>query len=251
MRRETQNILLVLLGGALLKIAFNGDYLRYVRPTQQPWLIAGGLVIAVLAAVAIVRDIRVTRHAPLSGRGTDHPRSPPGGEHLGHQHAGRSAWMLVLPVLAVFLVAPPALGSDSVTRTQARAPQADPARASSFPPLPAEPVVGLPTSEFVTRAGWDSAGTLNGRTVALSGFIVHANGSTKLARMVITCCAADAFPVTVRLLGGQAGALESDTWVRVTGVTVPDSAHAENGYQPDLTVASIEQVAPPADPYEY
>jgi len=35
-KRETQNILLILLGGALVKIAVNGDYLRYVKPAQQP-----------------------------------------------------------------------------------------------------------------------------------------------------------------------------------------------------------------------
>ena len=31
MRRETQNILLVLLGGALLKLSFSGRYRRYVQ----------------------------------------------------------------------------------------------------------------------------------------------------------------------------------------------------------------------------
>lgn len=41
MRRETQNILLVLLGGALLKIGITGDYLQYVKPAQLPWVLAG------------------------------------------------------------------------------------------------------------------------------------------------------------------------------------------------------------------
>lgn len=59
MKRETQNILLILLSGALLKIAFNGDYLRYVKPSQQPWIIAGGGVMAALGLLAILRDLGV------------------------------------------------------------------------------------------------------------------------------------------------------------------------------------------------
>ena len=42
MRRETQNVLLVLLGGALLKIALTGTYLRYVKPSLFPWLVLAG-----------------------------------------------------------------------------------------------------------------------------------------------------------------------------------------------------------------
>ena len=41
-----------MLGGALLKIAINGDYLRYVKPSQQPWVIAGG---AVMLSAAVLQ----------------------------------------------------------------------------------------------------------------------------------------------------------------------------------------------------
>ena len=58
MRRETQNILLVLLGGALLKLALTGTYLRYVKESLQPWLVVTGGVMVVLALVSIARDIR-------------------------------------------------------------------------------------------------------------------------------------------------------------------------------------------------
>ncbi|GAB3490411.1 TIGR03943 family putative permease subunit [Amycolatopsis cihanbeyliensis] len=244
MRRETQNILLVLLGGALLKIAINGDYLRYVKPSQQVWVLGGGAVMVALGVLAMARDL-------LAARGT------PGPQACGHEHhhAARSAWLLMVPVLAVFLVAPPALGSDSVTRTPARAPQSEAARdAATFPPLPAGEVVPLPVSEFVTRAGWDSGGTLDDRTVSLSGFVVHDGGDTLLARLRISCCAADAFPLTVRLTGPAATtavAAAADTWIEVTGQAVPDTATAENGYTPDLTVRTVREVPAPEDPYEY
>ncbi|GHG00387.1 MULTISPECIES: TIGR03943 family putative permease subunit [Amycolatopsis] len=237
MKRETQNILLILLGGALVKIAVNGDYLRYVKPAQQPWIIAGGAVMVLLGAVAIVRDLVASRASH---------------DHDGHSHSVRPAWLLLVPVLAVFLVAPPALGADSVVRTEARAPStAAAANAAAFPPLPAGNVVPLTVNEFVSRAGWDSAGTLNGRTVSLTGFVVHTDGSTLLARLVISCCAADAFPVTVRLRGGEADHLASDAWIQVTGEVVPGTATKDNNYTPDFTPASVTSVPTPKDPYEY
>jgi uncharacterized repeat protein (TIGR03943 family) len=241
-KRETQNILLVLLGGALVKIAVNGDYLRYVKPAQQPWIIAGGAVMVLLGAVAIVRDLLAAR-AASGARDTD-----------GHDHAhsARPAWLLLVPVLAVFLVAPPALGADSVIRTEARAPSsAAAAGAAAFPPLPAGTVVPLAVNEFVSRAGWDKTGTLNGRTVSLTGFVVHTEGRTLLARLVIGCCAADAFPVTVRLTGGKADHYASDAWIRVTGQVVPGTATKATSYTPDLTPAAITAIPTPEDPYEY
>ena len=48
MRRETQNLLLLLLGGALLKIALGGTYVRYVKPGLYGWLVATGAVMVAL-----------------------------------------------------------------------------------------------------------------------------------------------------------------------------------------------------------
>jgi len=42
---DTQNVLLVLLGGALVKIASTDLYLRYVKPGNQWYLLTAGAVI--------------------------------------------------------------------------------------------------------------------------------------------------------------------------------------------------------------
>lgn len=242
MRRETQNVLLVLLGGALLKIGLTGDYLRYVKPTHQPWLVGTAVVTVALGVVAIVRDVLVARRAAVV-------------DHAGHEHHARSAWLLVLPVLAVFLVAPPALGADSVRRDAAAgAVQGAQRPESPFPPLPDDDVVPLSMTAFVTRAGWDPADSLVGRTVSLTGFVVHADGEVMLARLVIGCCAADASPVRVRLVGEaveELAEIPEDTWLTVTGTLVPGTAIPETGYRPDLTVLTVREVAEPADPYEH
>jgi uncharacterized repeat protein (TIGR03943 family) len=236
-RRETTNVLLVLVGGALVKITVDGTYLRYVKPSARPWVLAAGVVMIALAVVAIVRDI-VANGVP---RSDDH-----------HHSGGGWAWLLVLPVLAILLVAPPALGADSVLRAGNRtAPTVVQQGSAAFPSLPSNGVVPLAMSEFITRSVWDSSHSLAGRTVALTGFVVHANGTDFVARLVITCCAADATPMKVALTGRRATGLPDDQWVRAVGVLRQGSATQANGYTPTLTVSGLTTVNAPADPYEH
>ena len=240
MRREAQNVLLLLLGGALIKIALDGSYLRYVKPFQQPWLLMAGAVVVTLATIAIVRDI-------LAARRARRPASEP-----DHNHGGRSTWMLILPVLAIFLIAPPALGADSVNRSGGRTvAQARSVKTTAFPPLPAGNPLPMSLTDVVTRAGWDATNALNGRTVRLTGFSVREGNVTYMARLVIGCCAADAFPVKVQLTGAGVSALPNDQWFETTGSVQPDTATPSNGYTPTFVVSGLKTVAQPSDPYEY
>jgi uncharacterized repeat protein (TIGR03943 family) len=226
-RRETQHVLLVLLGGALLRIAADDTHLRYVRPGHRWLLVAAGAVMVVLAVVALRRDRR-------------------GG--AGHEHGGAERhvpWLLLAPVLVIALVAPPALGADAVARAGAANPVRD---ADVFPPL--ADGAALPVAEFVQRAAWDTTGSLDGRTVELTGFVVRRGAAVELARLTIACCAADARPHRVRLVG-DLGDPPADTWLRVRGVLQTGSATDATGFVPALTVAGAQVVPAPPDPYEY
>jgi uncharacterized repeat protein (TIGR03943 family) len=221
-RRDTQHALLVLLGGALLRIAADDTYLRYVRPSHRWLLLAAGTVIVALAIVGLLRD----------------RAGPPAHEH------GHTSWLLLAPVLVIALVAPPALGADAVTRTGAG--NAVVRESDVFGPLPSE----LSVAEFVQRAIWDTGGSLDGREVALTGFVVRRTSGVELARLTIACCAADARPNRVRLVG-DVGDHAADTWLQVRGILQAGSATAANGHVPALTVTSVRTVPPPPDPYEY
>ncbi|MCG8916985.1 TIGR03943 family protein [Actinokineospora sp. PR83] len=256
MRRETQNVLLVLVGGALLKIALTGTYLLYVKPSHQYWLIAGGVVMLLLAAVSITRDLvsaaRTPRDQPLPAH--DHAGGgQPGHDHAGeHQHSARSAWLLLLPVLAIFLIAPPALGADSVKRADSGAAVARSATTDSalYPDLPPGDVLPLGMADFASRAAFDRSRALEGRTVRLTGFIVHDGDDAYLARLSIACCAADAFPVRVRLDGRSVDNLPNDTWVDAVGKLAPGSATKENDFIPTLSLLGVTPVPQPENPYE-
>ncbi|SDH37597.1 TIGR03943 family protein [Lentzea fradiae] len=232
MRRETQNILLVLLGGALLKISFSGMYLRYVQKSLLPLLIAAGVVMIGLALFAIVTDIRRGRAEAAEA---------------GHEHSSRSTWFLLLPVMAVFLISPPALGGD-IVNSAADTNQTQRSR-NLLGELPSGDVIPLSMTEFVTRTAWDESGTLDGRRVKLTGFLLRADGETYAARIAISCCAADARPLKVRL-GGDVPALPDEQWVEVTGQVVPKSANETNSWVPSFTVDSFTPVAEPVEPYE-
>ncbi|HEX6346708.1 TIGR03943 family putative permease subunit [Umezawaea sp.] len=236
MRRETQNILLILLGGALLKLSFTDMYLRYVKAGLQPLLIAAGAIMILLAGLAIVRDLRATKEVEV---------------HDDHGHgSSRSPWMLLLPVLAVFLIAPPALGADTVNRSDRNAAQ-ESKSLNGFAALPEGAVIPLSLGEFVTRTAWDDSGSLDDRVVKLTGFVARKNDSTYVARLAISCCAADASPIKVRMTGGGGfDSMPTDQWVEVTGKVVPGSATKETAYVPTLTVAEIAPIATPVDTYE-
>ena len=126
-------------------------------------------MIVVLAAVAFARDLRVNATA-ANGHGHGVDRYAP--------------WLLLAPVLAVALVAPPALGADAVVRTGAgNAMQA----ADLLPPLPPGTGVSITVGEFVQRAVWDAGRTLDDREVTLTGFAVRRGAAVDLARMTIVC----------------------------------------------------------------
>ncbi|GEL21015.1 TIGR03943 family putative permease subunit [Pseudonocardia asaccharolytica] len=228
MRRDAQHVLLLLLGGALVRIAADDTYLRYVRPSHRWWLLATGAVVIGLAAVALVRDLRGMVPAD------------------GHAHcAPHSTWLLLLPVLVIVLVAPPALGADAVDRGRGIALPS----IGTYPPLPPGPLV-LDIGEVVERSAWDEARSLDDREVILTGFVVRRGPDTLLARLTIACCAADARPNVVRLLG-PVGDRPPDTWLRVRGTVVAGSATRANRYTPSLIVEDVTVVPAPSDPYEH
>lgn len=227
MRRDTQHVLLVLLGGALLRIAGDDTYLRYVRPSHRWLLLGAGAVIVVLAVVGLVRD----------------RAGPP-----AHEHGGHTPWLLLAPVLVIALVAPPALGADAVGR--AGAVNAVVQESDVFGPLPPGDPAELSVAEFVQRAVWDGTGSLDGREVVLTGFVVRRGAAVELARLTIACCAADARPNRVRLVG-DLDDHAPDTWLRVQGILQEGSATAATGHVPALTVTSARTIPPPPDPYEY
>jgi uncharacterized repeat protein (TIGR03943 family) len=228
--------MLVLLGGTLIKIVTNDTYLHYVKPSSKWPLLAAGIIMVALGVASIVRDRRTASAEQI---------------HHGHDHREpHSPWLLMLPVLAILLVAPPALGADALTRAARPNLVSPPSIVASFGPVPDGDAPELGLSEFVARSVWDDPRSLTGRDVSLIGFVAHQGGAIELARMVITCCAADAKPMVVRLRALGDG-YPSGQWLQVRARLLPGTATAADGYTPSVRVVTATAVAAPAEEYEY
>ncbi|WP_062991131.1 TIGR03943 family putative permease subunit [Nocardia anaemiae] len=314
MRREAQNLLLLLIGSAVLWITLDGSYLRYVKPSLYPFLLISSIGFILLALIAIIRDIRrgtasddhVDMHGHsevLSHIDTRRPNNMLGGDdapghrafdaseiggvaatfgrddalshadarghedaggHGEHDHgSGRAQWLLLAPVAALLLIAPPALGAgaavtSSPVQVVPRDIAAEQPKLWAFPPLPAEPAPRLPIVDLVDRALQDSSHSLDGREVTISGFIIRPKDleqqhpdtpDADLARVVITCCVADARYVLVHL-SGMSEVIEDDAWLEVRGVVESGSAQRDPGHTPTIVVTDYQRIEAPDRPYE-
>ena len=233
----------LLVGTALLRLVVTGTYGRYVRVGMGPWLAIAGVAVIVLGLVTLVREARRGERGAPEGSGE--PRAgAPVAPLDGHDHGGgnRMGWLLLAPIAALLLVAPPTLGSFGVDRGAKVDVRAG---AAVFTPLvqSGEPV-RMTLLEFGQRAFDHDGASFNGAAVQLTGFVAGAeDGGFRLARYEIACCAADAAPVVLRVVGARSPA--RDRWVTVTGTFQPGG-----GEVPQLAASNVVEVPAPRDPYE-
>jgi putative membrane protein len=235
-----QAVVLLLVGVAVLRASTGDLYLRYVKGGLRPLLLAGGAVLVLTAVMTLWHDLR--------GRADDHDHG--GHDQGGHDHAhgSKAAWLLVLPVLGMLLIAPPALGSYAATHNGSAVQVL-----SVIHPLPPGDPVRMTVFQYASRAAYSHGAGLTGREVELTGFVyTDSHGQPYLARMVLTCCAADAGPAKVALTGAVPTGLKPDTWLEVTGRYDPKTqVDPVNGaLVPYLNVTAVHPVTAPKDPYE-
>jgi len=301
MNKQTQSIVVALLGGLLLSITLSGRFTSYVRPSFKPLLLIGGGILLAVGALTLVMSLwaeikadRARKHARTGAGGADLPTDDNTHDHAdahGHDHTNSKApWLILVPVLVLLLVAPPALGADAVARnasSQALSGQvvaapvpSDPTskdgaggvsggykfndgsgsatdsagsrRTEHFPALQGtDPEITI--KEFVLRALYDADNSVEGVPVTVTGFVAppgqgYADGYT-IARMVISCCAADANPMQLHI--AEDAPFPSDTWVNAVVTVVPNTATMDNGYVPTVTLTSATPIDQPEDPYEH
>lgn len=231
MNKQAQAVVLLLLGGAVLKASVTDLYLRYVKDGLRPFLIGAGIVLVAAAIMTLWYDLR---------RRTE--------EHSHHEP--RVGWLLLLPVLGLLLVAPPPLGSFTAGQSGTALGAG---QVSDFPPLPSGDPAKISVLDYASRAVFDEGKSLSGRRVALSGFVMAGPGGEQfLARIVLSCCAADGRPIKVAMAGDPPSGLAPDTWIEVVG-TYTDRKTTDPVNQetiPFIEVSEWREVTPPKNQYE-
>lgn len=235
MNRLAQGVILLLLGGAVLRATLGSDqiYLRYVKESLQPFLIGAGVVLCAAAVMTILYEMRGRQHDD------DH----------GHSHEPRVGWMLLAPVLGLLLVAPPALGAFAAGQSGSVRLQ----DANGYPPLPAGDPAQISLLDYATRAIFDQGESMRGRKVKLIGFLSEgAGGRQVLTRIMLSCCAADGRPLKIGMEGDVPDGVANDQWVeivgRYSGTTEKDPINGEE--IPHIEVIEWRPVDPPRNQYE-
>ncbi|WP_369031131.1 MULTISPECIES: TIGR03943 family putative permease subunit [Streptomyces] len=234
MNRQAQAVVLFLVGGAMVHAGTTDLYLRYVKAGLQPLVVGAGVVLIVAALATVWYERK------RAGTG-------PGKEVHVHREP-RVSWLLVLPLLALILVAPPALGSYSALRTGTalQAPLA-------YAPLPSGDPVRLSLVDYAGRAAYDHGRSLGDRRITITGFVaLDGKGTPYLVRMALNCCAADAQPVKVGLTGRIPPVIQPDTWLELTGTYTAKRTKdpVNNGIIPFFDITGAKPVPTPRDPYD-
>jgi uncharacterized repeat protein (TIGR03943 family) len=240
MRNLVQAVILLLFGAALVRLAGSDALLLYVRPVARPWVGLAGLALVLLAGWQLLSLLR----RPAEADGEDDV------DVAGHRHGPTTPvmWLVLAPVIAVLVIAPPALGAF----TAGRAPLVHPA---GRPPALAVSSRPVPLSMFDFLILSDARpAALRSQPVTLTGFVLAGRaGGFSMARLVITCCAADASTarVDVDLAAiGRAGPVPPrGSWVQVTGSFTGTDPDADR--TPRLLASSLVRIGQPANPYDH
>lgn len=243
-----QSCLLVLLGSTAVRLVVLGEHVRFVKPSLGPFLLVVGVLLVV---IGLLGELRPARPEVAVSEAAVHDE----GEGHGH-HLPRIALLLLLPVLTVYVVGPPALGAYAAARTPTRVPAENVGDAGQYP-LPEAGPDGVRTATFLdysSRAYYGSEPSYEGEQVRLTGFVTprEQGEGWYLTRMTLACCAADGSPIKVLVTGAEGPQPEPDTWLEVVGTGVGGLSDAlrEEGASGELEARSVRPVEAPANPYE-
>lgn len=89
--------------------------------------------------------------------------------------------------------------------------------------------------------------------VEVAGFVVHPEGwpadYLMISRFVLTCCAADAYPVGIPVVLGSGEVYPVDSWLKITGKMTTKTL--DDRRQVAIAPTQITPIEEPKNPYEY
>lgn len=215
----------------------SNDMVRYLGPRTY-WVVPFGCITLGAAAAAHFVALHSERRSPAGTRAaTGLSRS---------DLIGIAA--LMLPIVAAAAVPQAELGALAVSRKATGAGAtagllAPPAPEAGRDPNFIDVHFANESEEYATTLGIG-----DGTELALIGFVSESRtgtGEFTLTRFYVSCCAADAIPYSVTVVGEGGVDFADNTWLRVDGML------ANDGSEYRLMADSIEEVAEPDSPYLY
>jgi uncharacterized repeat protein (TIGR03943 family) len=171
--------------------------------------------------------------------------------------AGWGSWILVGVAIVGFLVTPKAFASQTalqrgVNDTLSVSTQVKPQTFKGA----SKPQERSLVEWIRTLQVYPEPDAYAGQAVKIQGFAVHPtqlpNQYFLLTRFAITCCAADAYPISlpIKLRQGDRQSYKVDQWFEVEGVMISETL-GEGNRQVVVDATSIRPINQPANPYSY
>lgn len=248
MTRDTQGMVLLVLGLVVGRLTIEGGYQSYVK-SGLFWPLA----VSAAVLVAVGAWSLMSRRAGRGGAPTDTAPDAHDLDGTHTHHRERIGWLLLAPIAVLLLVAPAPLGAFAAQRDTANRTPA-PVEEAAFTPLPEarDGAVDLTLQETLVRTLYDDPVNIEGVPLRLTGFVVPHDdpGRFRFTRFVVGCCAADGTPIQL-LVDTDRPVPAPDTWLEVV-VTWTGRVEDEGLSQlPVMELRSATEVEQPEQPYEY
>ena len=232
-------------GVLLLEYWINQKLTLLIHPNYIPLSVITGLLLIAIAVYRIWTLLQIRKSKqPL-----------PAVEHLSILPPGMGSLLLLMVAIVGLIITPKAFASqtalqrgvgDMVTLTQVK-PQ-------SFR-VTVKPEQRTIIDWMRTLQVSPEPDLYNGQKVRVQGFVVHPKELPmeyiRITRFIVTCCAADAYPVSfpVKLSQLDRTSYSPDAWLEVEGTMLTETL--DNKRQLVIQSRQIKPIAQPINPYDY
>ena len=236
-------------GILMLKYWLTGKLRLLIHPDYFWLVISGGfglLVLGTLRAQSLLPTLRRSKSSRII--------LPQTVQHITLFPPGWSSTLLLVTALLGFIITPRVFTSQTaiergVADTLSMTRSHPVAFRSAKPPQERSLIDWIRTLNV-----YPEPDTYSGQKVKVQGFVIHPKEMPEqylmLARFVITCCAADAYPVGLPVkLTGNRTAYAPDTWLEVEGEMITETLAGKR--QLTIQANSLKPIPEPKNPYDY
>lgn len=236
-------------GVLMLKYWLNGKLNLLIHPNYSILVIATGLALLIFAvwrALQLWVELRQRR----LGKGV--PRAV--AQHTTLFPPGWSSALLLTAAIAGLLITPKVFASQTAIERGitelAIASRVQPQAFSSLNEPEERSLIEWVRTLYV----YPEPDAYTGQSVKVQGFVVHPPNLLPqyllISRFVITCCAADAYPVgLVVKLDRNRQAYPPDTWLEIKGQMITETFDGKR--QLAIAASSVNKISEPKNPYYY
>lgn len=222
--------MLVLWGGVFLYLAASGRLHSLLNPLFWPLEIGCGVILLVMAAayLALLQPVPVQR---------------------SRRQNRQAAWQLIVltvPLVLATCFAPPTFSATALERRAALSGGRILAQSQGAPTSSRQ----VELIDFAAAAYYpEHIPDVSGKRVSYTGqYFPGSNGEFRLCRVLMSCCAQDATPIYIHVVGDAPKVSEMD-WITVSGETFFRKADGE--WTPCLRLSQATATTAPVDPYLY